>query len=132
MFALGAGACWGLYIVFGRIAGRDHGPATTSLGMIIAALTVLPIAAFIAVLSSALPYTLEMFALRHLPAKTYGTLTCGEPAIGALIGRVLLGQVLPLIQWGGILLISLASVGATMTAVRNRSMIGDTQSVDAD
>jgi len=138
LYALGAGACWALYIVFGRVAGRDHGTTITSIGMIIAALTVLPfgiahagmalidptvltIGVLIAVLSSALPYTLEMFALRHLPTNTYGTLTCSEPAIGALVGLVLLGQVLPLIQWGGILLISLASVGTTVTVVRSKS-----------
>ena len=137
VYALGAGACWAFYILAGKRAGRDHGTLATSLGMTVAALAVLPvglahagtalfqpsvlsIALVVAILSSAFPYTLEMFALRHLPARTYGTLTSGEPAAGAMMGFLVLGEALPLIQWCAIAMIVAASIGATTTAVRDR------------
>jgi len=83
-FALGAGVCWALYIVFGRKAGDAHGGITTAVGTLIGALViapigvvqaggslfnpaVLPAALGVAVLSSALPYSLEMFALTRIP-----------------------------------------------------------------
>ncbi|MCG7503480.1 threonine/homoserine exporter RhtA [Mesorhizobium retamae] len=138
MFALGAGGCWALYIIAGKRAGQEHGALAASLGMVVAAIAVAPIGfahagmalfqpdvlligVVVAILSSAFPYTLEMFALRHLPAQTYGTLTSGEPAAGAMVGLLLLGEALPLLQWCAIAMIVAASVGATMTAMRNRS-----------
>lgn len=138
LLALGAGGCWALYIVAGKRAGQQHGTLATSLGMAVAALAVLPIGlahagtalfqpdvlligVVVAILSSAFPYTLEMFALRHLPAQTYGTLTSGEPAAGAMVGLFLLGETLPLLQWCAIAMIVAASVGAAMTAMRNQS-----------
>lgn len=137
LLALGAGGCWALYIIAGRRAGQQHGTLATSLGMVVAALAVVPIGfahagtalfqpdvlligVVVAILSSAFPYTLEMFALRHLPAQTYGTLTSGEPAAGAMVGLLLLGETLPLLQWCAIAFIVAASVGATMTAMRNQ------------
>jgi inner membrane transporter RhtA len=138
ILALGAGACWSIYIITGKRAGQDHGAFATSLGMTVAALAVLPIgvahagaslfqpsvlstAVLVAILSSALPFSLEMFALRQLPAQTYGTLTSGEPAVGAMVGLLLLGEALPLIHWCAIGMIVFASVGATMTAMQGRS-----------
>jgi inner membrane transporter RhtA len=135
--ALGAGVCWALYIVAGKRAGLEHGAVTTSFGMSIGAIAVLPIglahagaALFhpsilvaglvVALLSSALPYALEMVALRHLPAQTYGTLTSCEPAVGAMVGLFLLGETLALIQCVAIGLVIVASVGVTMTAMRAR------------
>ena len=137
LYALGAGACWALYILAGRKAGRDHGAMATSLGMTVAVIAILPVgiahagtalfqpsvlavAFIVAILSSALPYSLEMLALRRLPAQTYGTLTSGEPAAGAMVGFFLLGESLPLLQWCAIGLIIAASVGATMTAIKGR------------
>lgn len=137
LLALGAGGCWALYIVAGKRAGQEHGTLATSLGMVVAALAVVPIGfahagmalfqpdvlligTVVAVLSSAFPYTLEMFALRHLPAQTYGTLTSGEPAAGAMVGLLLLGEALPLLQWCAIAMIVAASIGATMTAMRSQ------------
>lgn len=137
LLALGAGVCWALYIIAGKRAGQEHGTLATSLGMAVAAFAVFPIGfahagtalfqpdvlligTIVAVLSSAFPYTLEMFALRHLPAQTYGTLTSGEPAAGAMVGLFLLGEALPLLQWCAIAMIVTASVGATMTAIRNQ------------
>ncbi|MHB8285751.1 MAG: EamA family transporter [Caulobacteraceae bacterium] len=135
--ALGAGVGWAVYIIAGKRAGQAHGVVTTSLGMIIGALAVLPIglahagaALFsptilvsglaVAVLSGAVPYTLEMVALRHLPAQTYGTLTSCEPAVGALMGLLLLGERLAPVQCCAMAMVMAASMGATMTAMRDR------------
>lgn len=131
-YALGAGVCWALYILFGQKAGADNGVTTAALGVMIAALFVapigivhagsalltpalIPIAIGVAILSTALPYTLEMVALTRMPARTFGTLMSIEPAFGALSGLLFLQEYLSLSQWMAILCIILASVGATMT-----------------
>ena len=131
-YALGAGACWALYILFGQKAGADNGVQTAALGVMIAALFVapigivhagaalltpalIPVAIGVAILSTALPYTLEMVALTRMPARTFGTLMSIEPAFGALSGLLFLNEYLSLSQWMAILCIILASVGATMT-----------------
>jgi inner membrane transporter RhtA len=139
--ALGAGVCWAVYIIAGKRAGLEHGAVTTSLGMSIGAIAILPIGLahagpallqpsvlaaglVVALLSSALPYTLEMVALRHLPAQTYGTLTSCEPAVGAIVGLLLLGEVLAPLQCCAIGLVIFASLGATMTAIQHRRKAG--------
>jgi len=131
-YALGAGVCWALYILFGQKAGADNGVQTAALGVMIAALFVapigivhagtalltpslIPIAVGVAILSTALPYTLEMIALTRIPARTFGTLMSVEPAIGALSGLIFLHEYLSLSQWAAITCIILASVGATLT-----------------
>ncbi len=136
-YALGAGVCWGLYILFGQKAGNDNGVQTAALGVMIAALFVapigivhagtalltpalIPVAIGVAILSTALPYTLEMVALTRLPARTFGTLMSIEPAFGALSGLFFLHEQLTLAQWLAITCIILASVGATLT-MRNES-----------
>jgi inner membrane transporter RhtA len=132
VLALAAGACWALYIICGQKAGRELGSHATAIGMMIAAILVLPIglsqpgatwfepsvllsAAVIGLFSSALPFSLEMIALTRLPARTYGTLTSMEPVIGAILGLVLLNETLTLLQWGGIIGIVSAVLGTTMT-----------------
>jgi inner membrane transporter RhtA len=131
-FALGAGVCWALYIVFGRKAGDAHGGVTTAMGTLIGALVIAPIglvqaggalfnpavlpAAFgVAVLSSALPYSLEMFALTRIPTRTFGVLMSAEPALGALSGLVYLHERLSVIQWAAIVSIMAASAGSAAT-----------------
>jgi inner membrane transporter RhtA len=132
-FALAAAACWAVYIVCGQTAGATHGRHTVSLGMIIAAVAVLPfgapqaatvlwspallpVAIGVALLSSALPFALEMLALRQLSKPTYGTLISVEPAIGAVAGYLMLSQSLSLQQCAAIGLIMCASAGAAWTA----------------
>ena len=127
-FALAAGFCWALYIIFGQKAGRAHGSAASAWGMLIAAsftvpiglaLTgrgilspaVLPMGFAVAVLSSAFPYTLEMIALRQLATKTFGTLMSLEPAIAALAGLVFLSERLTATQWLAIGAVMVASMG---------------------
>jgi inner membrane transporter RhtA len=134
-YALGAGICWALYILFGQKAGADNGVQTAALGVMIAALFVapigivhagaalltpslIPIAIGVAILSTALPYTLEMVALTRMPARTFGTLMSIEPAFGALSGLLFLHEYLSPAQWLAIACIILASVGATMTMRR--------------
>jgi inner membrane transporter RhtA len=128
LFALAAGGCWALYIVFGQRAGRAHGASASTWGMIIAALWIVPFGVAsagralaapevlpkgfgIAMLSSALPYTLEMTALRRLATKTYGTLMSLEPAVAALAGLMFLGERLGLLQWLAIGAVMAASIG---------------------
>lgn len=132
-YALGAGACWALYIVFGQKAGSDHGPQTVALGSCIAAAVavpfgvvhagtallspaLLPIAFGVALLSTALPYSLEMVALTKLPTRTFGMLMSLEPAIGALCGLLFLHERLSVLQWLAIAAIIVASGGAAMTS----------------
>jgi inner membrane transporter RhtA len=131
-YALGAGVCWALYILFGQKAGADNGVQTAALGVMIAALfvtpfgiahagtalltfSVIPVAIGVALLSTALPYTLEMVALTRMPTRTFGTLMSIEPAFGALSGLLFLQEFLTLSQWLAILCIILATVGATLT-----------------
>ena len=70
----------------------------------------------VAILSTVIPYTLEMIALTRLPARTFGVLMSIEPAFGALIGYVYLHEWLTALQWTAIALVILASIGATASA----------------
>jgi inner membrane transporter RhtA len=140
LLALGAGVFWGLYILFGQAAGRVWEGAAPALGMAVAAVIVIPVGVAttgarlldpallplgltVAVLSSALPYSLEMFALTRLPRTTFGTLMSLEPAIGALSGFLLLGQQLSLRQGGAIAAVMLASAGAALSLIAAKAKV---------
>ena len=131
LLALAAGGCWALYIVFGQKAGAAHGPHAAALGICIAALlavpvgvwqsgrallnpAVLPLALAVAVLSSALPYSLEMVALPRLPARLFGTLMSLEPAVGALMGYLFLGERLTFVQMLAVAAVIAASMGMAL------------------
>ncbi|MBB1200022.1 threonine/homoserine exporter RhtA [Enterobacteriaceae bacterium 89] len=133
--ALGAGACWAVYILTGQRAGEEHGPATVAMGSLIAAIVFVPIGAMqaggelwqwsilpiglgIAILSTALPYSLEMIALTRLPSRTFGTLMSMEPALAAVSGMIFLGETLNGTQTLALLAIMAASMGSTLTARR--------------
>jgi len=133
MFALIAGFFWALYIYFGQKAGKGlHGGVATAVGMSFAAfialpfgiiidgpkllnLNILPMAIMVAILSSALPYSLEMIALKRMPAKTFGILMSLEPAIASLIGLIFLAEQLTIMQWLAIVFVMAASLGSSLT-----------------
>ena len=133
LFAFGAAASWALYIVFGkRVSGLASGQAV-SLGMLVAALFAVPIgiahagAAMrvpttllaglgVALLSSAVPYSLEMAALRRMPRHVFGILVSATPAVGAACGAIVLGERLSALQWLAIACIIGASAGGAATA----------------
>ena len=122
-----------MYILFGQKAGGDeHAGLVTSLGMMVAALVVipfaflfseksflnpqaLPLALLVAILSSALPYSLEMISLKRIPAKTFGILMSLEPAIAAFMGLLYLGEVLTIRQTIAIICIICASLCGAMS-----------------
>ena len=133
LFAFGAGACWALYIVFGKKAGADYGAQAVALGSVIASIIVVPVGvaeagaallspvalrygSAIALLSTALPYSLEMIALTRLPARTFGILMSIEPVFAALVGWLMLHEQLAVVQWIAIGMIILASIGTTWSA----------------
>ncbi|MCM7219864.1 threonine/homoserine exporter RhtA [Enterobacter hormaechei subsp. oharae] len=130
--ALGAGACWAVYILTGQRAGEEHGPATVALGSLIAAVifvpigmaqatdsiwqwSILPVGLAVAILSTALPYSLEMIALTRLPTRIFGTLMSMEPALAAISGMIFLGETLTLVQTLALCSIIAASMGSTLT-----------------
>jgi inner membrane transporter RhtA len=134
-YALAAGVCWALYIVFGQKAGNAHGGQTAALGTLAAAIVIMPIgiaqsgtallspallptACAMALLSSALPYSLEMYALTRLPTRTFGVLMSANPALGALSGLIFLGETLSIVQWAAIASIMFASAGSAATSRR--------------
>jgi inner membrane transporter RhtA len=132
-FALAAGVCWALYILFGQRAGAVHGGGSAALGTLVGAVVIVPIgiahagaalfspalmpaACAVALLSSAVPYSLEMYALTRLPTRTFGVLMSLSPALGALSGLCFLAERLTAIQWAAIASIMLASGGTAATS----------------
>jgi inner membrane transporter RhtA len=138
VLAIGAGACWAVYILTGNRPSGISGNHTVCLGMFVGMLILMPLALFsglptnvfepsnliyfvaLAVLASALPFSLEMIALRNLTALSFGTLMSLEPAIAALSGFVFLGEQLLWSQWLALSVIIMASIGCTYTAQKNR------------
>ncbi|CAH6635465.1 threonine/homoserine exporter RhtA [Pseudocitrobacter vendiensis] len=135
LLALGAGAGWAIYILSGQRAGAEHGPATVAMGSLIAAMifvplgvlqsvdvswhwSILPVGLAIAVLSTALPYSLEMLALTRLPTRTFGTLMSLEPGLAAISGMIFLGETLTGTQTLALAAIIAASMGSTLTMRR--------------
>ncbi|MFT8958086.1 MAG: EamA family transporter [Gluconobacter oxydans] len=132
-FAFGAAACWALYILYGKRVSTILGNDAVAWGMVTAALINLPmgiitagpvllspwvlgVGLIVAILSSALPYTLEMEAMRRVPAHILGILFSTAPAVAATAGLFVLGEILTPLQWGAIVLIMIASGGSTASA----------------
>ncbi|MFH8518835.1 EamA family transporter [Streptomyces gelaticus] len=134
-YALGAGAMWATYIVFSARTGRRFPQADgLALALVVAALLSLPLGimesgskllvpstlalgAAVALLSTVLPYTLELMALRRLPAPTFAILMSLEPAIAATAGFLILDQALTTTDALAIALV----IGASMGAVRSQA-----------
>jgi inner membrane transporter RhtA len=134
LFALAAGALWGVYILLGARVGKAFsGPTGLVLAMAVGALVALPLGIVsagssllepallaaglgVAVLSSAIPWSLELEALRRLPTHVFSVLMSLEPAIGALVGFVVLGERLGIRAVTAIALVVIASAGAARGA----------------
>jgi len=134
LFALAAGTFWGLYILAGAALGRHTTEGNgLALGMAVAALLAVPFgvaesgAALIqpwvlaaglgvALLSSVIPYSLDLEALRRIPPRVFGILMSLEPAMAALIGLIVLQESLHWSQWLAVLCVVAASAGATRGA----------------
>ena len=134
-FALGAGACWGIYILLTQHVGdRVTGLSGLAVSMPVAGIVALP-AAFssglgrmtwpllaamlaLAVLHPVLPFSLELLALRRLTASAFGTLMSLEPAIALLAGLLILGQIPSAAAAAGILFVVVAGIGATRAGAR--------------
>jgi len=135
MFALGAATGWAAYILLGRTAGASFGNATAALSVSIAGLLILPagvmnagtalldpellpLALLVALLSAALPFSLELYALPRLPARTFAVFTSLEPAFAVLSGLLILDEKLAWPQISGVVMVMIAAAGAaSRTAV---------------
>jgi inner membrane transporter RhtA len=134
LLALAAGACWAGYILFGKKTGSQaSGGITVALGITVAAVVLVPVGAItqglallswqvlplgllVGILSSAVPYSLEMVALRHMTSQNFSVFMSMEPAIAALAGLLILSELLTLWQWLAITLVIVASLGSSLTA----------------
>jgi inner membrane transporter RhtA len=143
ILALIAGLWWAAYILLSARVGRAFsGGDGLALAMVVAGVLVLPFGivdggsdllrpeilaagAAVAVLSSLIPYSLELEALRRLPPHVFGVLMSLEPAAAALAGLLILGQVLKANEWAGMALVIVASAGATRFATRATPMPRD-------
>jgi inner membrane transporter RhtA len=130
-----AAACWAAYIVLSSATGRRFpGSSGLAIAMVVAAVLVTPPAvvaggramfrpavlatgAAIGVLSSVIPYRLELEALRRMPTRLFGVWMSAEPAAAALIGLVMLGQHLSILQWVAICCVMVACAGAAQGAL---------------
>lgn len=130
-FALVAGACWAGYILLSASAGRRFpGASGLSFAMMVSAVVIAPVGVVsggaqllqpellmiglgVGLLSSVIPYSLELQALRRMPKHVFGILMSLEPAVAAMIGLVVLGEVLHVQQWAAIICIVAASLGST-------------------
>lgn len=132
-YALAAAVCWGAYIVFGKQVGHLHVGHSVALGLSVAALTVVPFGIWqagsallnpsillfgllVAGISSAIPISLEMVAMKRLPQEAFGIMTSLEPAVAALLGLLMLNEHLTALQWLAIVCIMLAAAGSSVTA----------------
>jgi len=131
-YAAGAAVCWAMYIIYGKRVSAMSGGQSVAWGMLAASLFIVPIGAtytgmalltpsflllgtVIAVMSSAVPYTLEMVSMRTLSSRTFSMFSSAAPALSALAGMVVLGEHLTLIQW---LAISAIVMASALTSLR--------------
>jgi inner membrane transporter RhtA len=119
--------------VFGKRLAHLHAGHSVALGLSVAAITVVPFGVWhagsalldpnillfglgVAAVSSAIPISLEMVALKRLPEKAFGILTSMEPAVAALMGLLFLDEYLSLLQCLAVVCIMLAAAGSSVTA----------------
>jgi inner membrane transporter RhtA len=135
-FALLAAAAWAAYIILSRATGRRFpGTSGLTIAMLVAAIVIVPagVAAGgmallrpgilaaglgIGLLSSVIPYSLELEALRRVPARVFGIWMSLEPAVAALVGLIMLGETLAASQWAAIVCVMIACAGAARGSAR--------------
>ena len=140
-FAALAGAAWAAYIILSRATGRRFpGASGLTIAMIVAAAAIVPAGVTagrgallrpgilvaglgVGLLSSIIPYTLEMEALRRVPARVFGIWMSLEPAVAALVGLIMLGEALAVSEW--------AAIGCVMVACAGAARGGGAQSAQA-
>ena len=133
MFGLGAAVFWAAYILFGKKVGHLHAGHSVALGLTMAAVTVVPFGVWhagsallqpgillfglgVAAVSSAIPISLEMVALKRLTPAAFGVMASMEPAVAALMGVLVLDEHLTGLQWLAIGLVMCAAAGSAATA----------------
>ena len=135
-FALLAGTAWAAYIILSRATGRRFpGASGLTIAMLVAAVVIVPVGVTagrgallrpsilatglaIGLLSSIIPYTLELEALRRVPARVFGIWMSLEPAVAALVGLVMLGEALAVSEWAAIVCVMVACAGAARGSAR--------------
>ena len=132
-FGLGAAVFWAAYILFGKKVGHLHAGHSVALGLTMAAITVVPFGVWhagsallqpeillaglgVAAVSSAIPISLEMVALKRLTPAAFGVMASMEPAVAALMGVLVLHEHLTGLQWLAIVLVMCAAAGSAATA----------------
>lgn len=137
-WALGAAAGWASYILCGRVASASFGTSTAALSVTIAALlaapvgvyhagaallspALIPLALLVALFSTAIPFSLEFYALPRMPARTFAVFTSLEPAFGVLAGLLILGERLAVAQIGGVAAVVVAAAGASWSSAGRRA-----------
>jgi len=147
-FALCAAVAWATYILCGRAASAAFGRSTAALAASIAALFVLPVgvaqagsalltpglipmALLVALLSTVIPFSLELYALPRLPARTFATFTSLEPAFGVLSGFFLVNQHLAAGQILGVAVVIVAAGGAAWSSSGKRQPAATADIADA-
>jgi inner membrane transporter RhtA len=142
-FALGAGICWASYIYFGqKVVRQNIGMHALSIAIVLSTLVMLPISAvhdsqallqtqywdkalLIALLATAIPYALDLLALKQLSKMSYGTLSSLSPALAAIAGMVLLNEHITTWQIIALICIMTASVGVTFRSARNPAVLNN-------
>lgn len=131
--ALVAAVFWAAYILFGKKVGHLHAGHSVSLGLSVAAITVVPFGIWhagsalwqpqillaglvVGAISSAIPISLEMVALKRLTPGAFGVMTSMEPAVAALLGLLVLNEQLTAPQWLAIGLVMCAAAGSAATS----------------
>jgi inner membrane transporter RhtA len=132
-WALAAAACWASYILCGRAAGTSFGTSTAALAVSIAAVLVLPVgihhagsalfapalipmALLVALFSTAIPFSLDLYALPRMPARTFAVFMSLEPVFGVLSGLLILHEGLSGMQVSGVVAVVIAAAGAAWTS----------------
>ncbi len=135
-FSLAAALCWALYIIFGKKISHLHSGQTVAVGLVFASIVTLPagmpeagviithpylllMGLLVALISSSLPMTLEMAALKRLPHKTFGILVSMEPAVTAIVAFFLLAESLTASQILAIAFSVTAGIGSAITTHAN-------------